>query len=72
MLNFELEVNCQTMLFLVMCASYLSQTSLNWLSPTKLDADVMGYTTRVEIPIVTENCLISFVFRTDASSMVEY
>ena len=37
----ELEVICQAVFFLVMCASYLSQTSLNWSQPTKLDADVM-------------------------------
>ena len=39
--NSKLEVICQTVLFLVMCANYLSQTSLNWSQPTILDADVM-------------------------------
>ena len=61
---------CQAMLFIVMHTSYLTQTSLNWSQPTKLDAEVMHCTLGVECPIITDNHQINLPFQT--VNMAEY
>ena len=49
-----------------MCTE-LGQTGLNWLQPTKVDADVMHPAPGLESPMVTENHPTSFIFQTNAN-----